>query len=336
MLVWLKNTTKTQHQYFCADIPRDQPDLAFLVHKLQKSDKRSPCLIIQSELWEVFTPPEHPAEEFALKLHGYIATLIPASKCSMDYETTDGVAMLLRYVTWYVTKSHESTAIDSMYPYEVQGRHTALRYLMSDQLAEPEMWSFLFSKKVAWSASRTKPFTVPTSQDASENKTVLKYWKRDNKFGSLSMLQWLRLLDTNKADPKLYEHGSTLVGTNLTFTNEAANELNNVITSTLFSNNKSLAHIQLDSMIASTPIFKGMRVMITQNRNKLQNVVKGQIATIERCHNTTEILRLPSNKLVPTYPVTLKCQDTSRTCYPFQIGYANTMCKAQGQTLTKF
>ena len=141
------------------------------------------------------------------------------------------------------------------------------------------------------------------------------------------------VLHTEKIIQALQSHPDTTV---LTFTNEAANELNNVITSTLFSNNKSLVHIQLDSTIASTPIFKGMRVMITQNRNKLQNVVKGQIATIERCHNTTEILRLPSNKLVPTYPVTLKCQDTSRTCYPFRIGYANTMCKAQGQTLTKF
>ena len=63
--------------------------------------------------------------------------------------------------------------------------------------------------------------------------------------------------------------------------------------------------------------------------------MKGQIATVERCHNTTVILRLPSNKLVPTYPVTLKCQDKSKTCYSFRIGYANTMCKAQGQTLTK-
>ena len=212
--------TKTQHQYFRADIPRDQPDLAFLVHKLQKSDKRSPCLTIQNEP-SFFTLEggkylhhlKHPAEEFALKLRGYIATLIPALKCSMDYQTTDGVAMLLRYVTSYVTKSHDSTVIDSMYSYEVQGRQAALRYLMSDQPAEPGMWSFLFSKKVAWSASRTKPFTVPTSQNVSENKTVLKYWKRDNKFDSLSMLQWLRLLDTNKAEPKPYKHGSTLVGT---------------------------------------------------------------------------------------------------------------------------
>ena len=37
-----------------------------------------------------------------------------------------------------------------------------------------------------------------------KTKTVLKYWKRDNKFDSLSMLQWLHLLDTNKADPKPY------------------------------------------------------------------------------------------------------------------------------------
>ena len=139
------------------------------------------------------------------------------------------------------------------------------------------------------------------------------------------------MLCAEKIIQVLQSHPDTTV---LTFTYEAANELSNVVTSTLFSNNKPLAHIQLDSS-TSTPIFKGMRVLITQNRGKLQNIVNGQIATIERCHNTTVILRLHSNKLVPTYPVTLKCQDKSRTCYPFRIGYAKTMCKAQGQTLTK-
>ena len=68
--------------------------------------------------------------------------------------------------------------------------------------------------------------------------------------------------------------------------------------------------------------------MITQNHDKTWNIVNGQMAVVERCHNATVILKLPGNKLVATYHVTSEC-------YPFHIGYANTMCKAQGQTIEK-
>ena len=75
--------------------------------------------------------------------------------------------------------------------------------------------------------------------------------------------------------------------------------------------------------------------MITQNRDKTRNIVNGQIATVETCHNATVVLRLPGQKLVATYPVTVQSESGQKTCYPFRIGYANTMCKAQGQTLEK-
>ena len=44
----------------------------------------------------------------------------------MNYQTTDGVAMLLRYVTSYVTKSHDSQTIDGMYSYHLEGRDAVL------------------------------------------------------------------------------------------------------------------------------------------------------------------------------------------------------------------
>jgi hypothetical protein len=220
MLVWLKDITKAQHQVLRADIPHSHPELAFLVHKLQPSDKKSHCLNLQYEdsffRFENGKHVQHlkyPAQEFALNLCAYIATLIPALKCRMDYQTTDGVAMLLRYVTSYVTKSHDCITIDSMYSYKLEGRQAAMRYLMRNMPAEPEMWFFLFSKKVAWSSSRTKRFTVPTSENALNDKTVQKYWKRSNDCEKLTMIEWLRLFDTNKANPKAYKQGSTIVGT---------------------------------------------------------------------------------------------------------------------------
>ena len=102
MLVWLKNITKAQHHLVRADIPRSNPELAFLVHKLQPSDKKSHCLNLQYEE-SFFTLQKdkhihhlkHPPEEFAINLRAYISTVLPALKCRMDYQTTDGVAMLL-------------------------------------------------------------------------------------------------------------------------------------------------------------------------------------------------------------------------------------------------
>ena len=59
------------------------------------------------------------------------------------------------------------------------------------------------------------------------------------------------------------------------------------------------------------------------------------MATIHTCHNATVILKLPNNKLVATHPVTFQSPDRQKTCYPFRVAYATTMCKAQGQTLEK-
>ena len=133
---------------------------------------------------------KHPAAEFAFNLHAYISTLLPTLKCSMDYQTTDGVGMLLRYVSSYVTKFRDDTPIDSLYSYKLQGRQATIRYQISNQPAESEMWFFLFSKKVAWSGSRTKRYTVPTTETFLNDKTLHKYGKRPQKIEKLTLLKW--------------------------------------------------------------------------------------------------------------------------------------------------
>lgn len=96
-----------------------------------------------------------------------------------------------------------------------------------------------------------------------------------------------------------------------------------------------IAHFQLDSDTNVTPIYKGMRVMITQNRDKARNIVNGQMAIVQMCQNSTVLLKLPEGSLIVTYPVTFQSPTGTRTCHPFHLAYANTMCKAQGQTLEK-
>lgn len=95
LLVWLHDIRQTQHHLI----------RAYLVHKLQTSNKPVHCLNLQhpesfyesNEGWYIHHL-KHPSAEFALNLHtnAYIARVLPALKCSMDYQTTDGVGMLLR------------------------------------------------------------------------------------------------------------------------------------------------------------------------------------------------------------------------------------------------
>ena len=50
-----------------------------------------------------------------LKHRAYIMSLLPALKCRMDVQTTDGRSMLLRYVTNYVTTWQDAYSDNALY-----------------------------------------------------------------------------------------------------------------------------------------------------------------------------------------------------------------------------
>ncbi len=222
LLVWLQDISKTEYQHIRADIPNDHPEISYLANKHQRSDKASSSLKLQTD--DSFLENKdgkqllrlkHPADAFAVNLRAYIATLLPALQCSMDFQTTDGRAMLLSYVTSYVTKWQDGIGTDALYAYHVSGGQAAIRYVMDIKPAEPEMWLALSSTKIAWSSSRTKRYAVPLPDTAVEQKTAEKYRNRPTEFSNYSLLQWLRMLDTDKAVPKVYKAGTTLVGLKL-------------------------------------------------------------------------------------------------------------------------
>ncbi len=219
LLIWLKDITKIKHHLIRADIPNDNVDLSYLVSKHQKSDKPSNCLTLQ-ETDSFFNNTngkqmlhlKHPAEAFALNLRSYISTLLPMLRCSMDFQTTDGRAMLLRYVCSYVTKSKDGIDTNSLYSYNVNGGQAAVRYVMDTKPAEPEMWLALSSTKISWSSSRTKRYIVPSPETALLNTTAEKYRNRKSELSHYSFLSWLRATDHAKTSPQLYKTNNTLVG----------------------------------------------------------------------------------------------------------------------------
>ena len=77
LLIWLKDIKQTQYQLISADIPNDDPELSYLVHKHQRSDKPSPMLSLQEETSFVnknglsILHLKHPADAFAVNLKAY-------------------------------------------------------------------------------------------------------------------------------------------------------------------------------------------------------------------------------------------------------------------------
>ena len=102
----------------------------------------------------------------------------------------------------------------------------------------------------------------------------------------------------------------------LTFTKAAANRANHVIINSHFHKENPLALLKLDCDLPPINIYFGMRVVITQNRDKCNGVVNGQLATVHTVHNNTVYLKLPNEKVVAIYPVTIKSPNTV-TLYRF-------------------
>jgi ATP-dependent exoDNAse (exonuclease V) alpha subunit len=108
----------------------------------------------------------------------------------------------------------------------------------------------------------------------------------------------------------------------------------------LFNPNLHVGTVQMDNDDPPTNIFKGMRIILTQNRDKKNGVVNGQPGIVRMMKGMTILITLPNGKTVSVYPVSTIISEAEddgnaniKTCYPFVPGYAITICKSQGQTL---
>ena len=75
------------------------------------------------------------------------------------------------------------------------------------------------------------------------------------------------------------------------------------------------------------PIYFGMRVIITKNRDKAGGFVNGNLGVVHSHSNHTSFVRC-NHQLVAIFPVTNQQNDTY---YPIQPVYSMTVAKAQGQ-----
>ena len=122
----------------------------------------------------------------------------------------------------------------------------------------------------------------------------------------------------------------------LTMTKKASARINNLVIEHAFQGNEPLLLAPCDWDSPPIPIYQGMKIMLTQNRNKARGFVNGQTAILKTVQGKTVFASLPDGQIINIYLVTYKGPDgKTKTVYPFAPAYANTICKAQGQTLSK-
>lgn len=122
----------------------------------------------------------------------------------------------------------------------------------------------------------------------------------------------------------------------LTVSRRASVIVNKAVISRIFGNRDPLAQVQCDYDMEPIYIYKGMRVLITQNRDKRNGIVNGQDGVIHSIENATIFVTLPNDKIVTIYPVTYMNNENPKvTCYPFIPSYTLTITKSQGQNLNK-
>ena len=121
----------------------------------------------------------------------------------------------------------------------------------------------------------------------------------------------------------------------LTVTRAAAATINRIAVNNLFPDIDPCGYVKYDGADKFQPIYKGMRVIITQNRDKELHIVNGQTATVHTMQNATVFLKLANEHIVAVYPVSATLDGHRQTSHPFAPAYASTICKIQGQNLGK-
>ena len=83
----------------------------------------------------------------------------------------------------------------------------------------------------------------------------------------------------------------------LTVSRNAAQRINDIAVQTIFMGKTAFASVQMHSSESQMLLFKGMRVIITQNRDKENGVINGQSATVLNFEQGTIFLQLPIRML---------------------------------------
>ena len=152
---------------------------------------------VLTENGETYLAFHHTRTDKGCNLRAYVPAVTGSLQCSMDKQSSDGKAMLLKYVTSYVAKCHDVVTTQQLYSEDLCAYQAARSFLNNMHPLEPEMILQLISMKIAWTNPRTKVFTAVTPEQ-TEHKIYLKYLGRPNEEEVMTFLHWLREYDHEK------------------------------------------------------------------------------------------------------------------------------------------
>ena len=115
-----------------------------------------------------------------------ITTLLGSLHCQTDVQLVYGKALLLKYVSSYVTKMHESATSEGLYCTHVTGYQAAHSLLRTVTPLAPEIVFQLSNIKVWWTDKCTVLFRPPFPDQMEGNKVYKMYLQRPD---SLTMVE---------------------------------------------------------------------------------------------------------------------------------------------------
>ena len=121
-------------------------------------------------------------------------------------------ACLIKYVSSYVTKMHESATSEGLYCTDVTGYQAAHSFLRTLTPLEPEIVFQLSNIKVCWTDKCTVLFRPPFPDQTEGNKVYKMYLQRPPTEEDQTLLQWLTCHQTSGSKPKGYTDDRVLVG----------------------------------------------------------------------------------------------------------------------------
>ena len=151
-------------------------------------------------------------EEERRNLRVYITTLLGSLKCRTDIQVADGKAILLKYVTSYVTKMHEACSSEGLYSEDVTAYQAANSFLRTVRPLALEMIFQLSSIKPAWTNKMAKQFRLPYPEQEMENEVYRHYLTIEPPKENMSLLKWLSKHTIVRNRVKTMEDNKYLVG----------------------------------------------------------------------------------------------------------------------------
>ena len=114
-------------------------------------------------------------------------------------------------------------------------------------------------------------------------------------------------------------------------------ELNRLSVEALHSEEDWLGNVGVKyrDEVSMIEVHRGARLMVTDNLNKAEGIVNGAFGVVVSLSRDCLVLKLDSGVEAPIHKVSYETKDSSRfVAFPVLLGYATTLAKIQGHTVT--